>query len=352
MKVALLADTHFGMRSDSLAFDNHAREFFTHTFFPYLDTHGIKTVVHLGDVFDRRKFVNFQTLRNCKDYFFEPMRDRGIEMLVVPGNHDTYYKNTNKVNSIDLLLREYENVKVFHEACEWVPDGRPQDSILLVPWICDENEAEVGNALHASTSRTCIGHFEISGFEMHRGVENEDGFDPLLFGKFDQVFSGHFHHRSTKGNIHYLGTPYQMTWSDHGDERGFHVFETMDDTLSFVANPREMFSKVFYDDSEPITITASDYKGTLVKLVVVNKTDFYSFDRTVDALYKAGVLELKIIEELGELDTDTVDDEKLDVEDTMTLLTECVDTLETNADRPRLKSVLKALYVEAQHRVM
>jgi DNA repair exonuclease SbcCD nuclease subunit len=350
LKILLLADTHLGVRNDSLVFDAHIREFFTQTFFPYLDAHGIKTVVHLGDVFDRRKYINFQTLKSCRTYFFEPLRDRDVDMLVLPGNHDTYFKNTNDLNSLDLLLREYANIQIVDEPTDWIPDGREQDAILLVPWICPENEAECARAIVTSMSKSCFGHFGINGFEMYRGVAADHGMEANAFASYDRVFSGHFHHKSTAGNIHYLGSPYQMTWSDFGDPRGFHVYETTTGELEFIPNPKVMFNKVFYDDTREQTLVADapKYAGTYVKLVVVNKTDFYQFDRVVDALYRAGVQELKIVEEFGDIDTEGLGEDTLDVEDTLTLLSEYVDTVEGDVDRTRLKNVLKTLYVEAQ----
>lgn len=346
MKVALITDTHFGSRSDSQPFDAFFRRFFTDIFFPYLDKHGIRTVVHLGDVFDRRKYVNFQTLRSCMEYFWQPLYERDISVHSILGNHDTFFKNTNKVNSQDLLVRKFENVRIYEHAPKELILGRTP--VLLVPWICDANEQECAAAIMDTKAKVCFGHFEIAGFEMYRGVANEHGIEAKDFDKFDLVCSGHFHHKSTRGNINYLGTPYEMTWSDFDDPRGFHIFDTETLGLTFVENPYTMFQKVLYDDSKPI-IPASSLTGSCVKLVVVNKTDFYAFDKYVDSLYQNNVLELKIIEDFSEFETDALDEDAVDIEDTMTLLEEYVDAIETDTDKPRVKSVLKTLYVEAQH---
>ena len=110
MKVALITDTHFGARSDSIPFDNFFNKFYTEVFFPHLERDQIKTIIHLGDVFDRRKYINFNTLKKCKEYFFDRTADLGIDVHMIAGNHDTFFKNTNEVNALDLLLREYPNV--------------------------------------------------------------------------------------------------------------------------------------------------------------------------------------------------------------------------------------------------
>ena len=124
MKVALLADTHFGARNDSRQFDEFFKRFYDDVFFPYMDKHQIKTVFHLGDVFDRRKYINFSILYACKQYFFDKLRDRNIDMFVIAGNHDTYYKNTNDVNSLRLLLKEYTNIQIIDRPCHMMFDKK------------------------------------------------------------------------------------------------------------------------------------------------------------------------------------------------------------------------------------
>ena len=58
MKIALITDTHFGARNDSLLFLDFFRKFYENIFFPTLKERGIKEIIHLGDVVDRRKFIN------------------------------------------------------------------------------------------------------------------------------------------------------------------------------------------------------------------------------------------------------------------------------------------------------
>lgn len=64
--IALLGDTHFGMRNDSLDFHHLYEKFYTNVFFPKLKENGIKTIVQVGDLFDRRKYINFNTLALCR----------------------------------------------------------------------------------------------------------------------------------------------------------------------------------------------------------------------------------------------------------------------------------------------
>lgn len=345
-KVALVTDTHFGARSDSVPFDKFFRKFYDETFFPEIDRRGIKTIFHLGDCFDRRKYINFNTLSSCRDYFFDAAKQRGVEVVMIVGNHDTFFKNTNNVNSPGLLLNDYNNVTAFSGPVEYSVGGT---SILLMPWICTDNYNECMNAIKISNSQVLFGHFEIAGFQMYKGHENDEGFDPKLFEKFDLVCSGHFHHRSSKGNITYLGNPYEMTWADYDDARGFHIFDTDTRELEFIENPNHIFTKIYYDDTKDIGYGEEDFTDKHIKLIVVNKTDYYKFDQFVDSIYKANPLELKIVEDMSEFEAQALGDEPVDVEDTLTLLSQYVDAIETEADKDKIKTLMKTLYVEAQN---
>ena len=345
-KVALVTDTHFGARSDSVPFDKFFKKFYDETFFPEIDRRGIKTIFHLGDCFDRRKYINFNTLSSCRDYFFDAAKKRGIEVVMIVGNHDTFFKNTNNVNSPDLLLNDYTNVTAYSGPVEYSVDGT---SILLMPWICTDNYNECMNAIKVSNSQVLFGHFEIAGFQMYKGHENDEGFDPKLFEKFDLVCSGHFHHRSSKGNITYLGNPYEMTWADYDDARGFHIFDTSTRELEFIENPNHIFTKIYYDDTKDNGYRNEDFADKHIKLIVVNKTDYYKFDQFIDTIYKANPLELKIVEDMSEFESQALGDEPVDVEDTLTLLSQYIDAIETEADKDKIKTLMKTLYVEAQN---
>ena len=344
MKIGIVTDTHFGARNDSPHFDSYFRKFYDEVFFPYLEEHGIKTLFHGGDVFERRKYINFNTLRSCKDYFFRRLVELGIDMYVIPGNHDTYYKNTNEINSIDLLLREYPNIHIIQEPKKMKFDGR---EFTFIPWLCPDNYDASLQAI-SEPGDICIGHFEIEGFDMFRGARNDGGLDRKILSHYDMVLSGHFHHRSTDDNIYYLGSPYGMTWSDYDDPRGFHIFDTKTSDLTFIQNPFEIFHKIYYDDRNP-TVDASKFKKACVKLIVAHKTDYAKFDKLIDALYINEVIELTIHEDFSEFESEALDEENLNIEDTMTLLTDYVDAVESDKDKERLKTLLKTLYVEAQH---
>ena len=345
MKIAIITDQHFGARNDSLVFLDFYQKFYDNTFFPVLDENGIDTVLILGDTFDRRKYVNFYSLQRAKEMFFDKLAYRDIKVHMLAGNHDTYYKNTNDVNSPELLLTEYGNINVISKPETIVIDGTP---ICMMPWICPDNYQASIDQMSNTNADICMGHFEIAGFAMYRGMESHDGLSKDLFNKFDLVFSGHYHHRSSDKHIHYLGNPYELTWQDFNDPRGFHLFDLSTRELEFIQNPYTMFSRIEYDDKdrEVLDLNAFDLKDKYVKLVVVNKTDYYKFDKFIQLLYTKGCHEIKIVEDLSEFEDGEVGEE-INLEDTLSVLSNYIDSIETDVDKEQVKTFMKSLYTEA-----
>jgi DNA repair exonuclease SbcCD nuclease subunit len=345
LKVAIITDQHFGARNDSIAFLDFFEKFYDNTFFPALDANNIDTVLVLGDTFDRRKYVNFYALDRAKKMFFDKLEERGIRVHMLAGNHDTYYKNTNEVNSPDLLLVEYGNIDVISKPETIVIDGT---SICMMPWICPENYQESLDHITNTKAEICMGHFEIAGFAMHRGMESNDGLAKETFQKFDLVFSGHYHHRSSDKHIHYLGNPYELTWQDYNDPRGFHLFDLDTRELEFICNPYRMFERLEYNDKEqdPIDLDLIELEQKYVKLVVVNKTDFYKFDKFIQKLYNKGCHEIKIIEDMSEFQDGEIGEE-INLEDTLSVLSHYVDSIETDVDKEQIKTYMRTLYTEA-----
>jgi DNA repair exonuclease SbcCD nuclease subunit len=345
LKVAIITDQHFGARNDSLVFLDFYEKFYENTFFPTIDSAGIDTVLILGDTFDRRKYVNFYSLDRAKKMFFDKLQERGIRVHMLAGNHDTYYKNTNEVNSPELLLTEYTNIDVISKPETIVVGGT---TICMMPWICSDNYQESVDHMANTKAEICMGHFEISGFAMYRGMESHDGLSKETFDKFDLVFSGHYHHRSNDKHIHYLGNPYELTWQDYNDPRGFHLFDLDTRELAFFQNPYTMFARIEYDDKdrEVLDLNVLDLKDKYVKLVVVNKTDYYKFDKFIQTLYNKGCHEIKIVEDLSEFEDGEVGEE-INLEDTLSVLSNYIDSVETDVDKDQIKTYLRTLYTEA-----
>jgi len=350
-KAIILGDVHIGARNDNLLFMNYHISFFENQLFPYLIKHNIKRVIQLGDIFDRRKFVNFQVLNEWKRRVFDWMLKNEIEMDIIVGNHDVYFRNTNDINSPILLLGEYSNITSHVSATEVTVDST---KVLFVPWINDTNVKHTMNEVKKTSATVAMGHFEFDGFEMDKGHKHEGGTNSSKFKKFDTVLSGHFHHKSDDGHIFYLGVPYQITWIDHDSQKGFHTWNSDTLELEFIPNNNLIFKKIIYNDDGSVidywkTVDVSDMAKRYIKVVVVNKKDLYGFDRFMHKLYEQDPAELKIIENTSDFDADNVHEEDLKIEDTSVMLTQYIEAVDTDLDKDRLKKFIKQLYTEAQH---
>jgi len=350
-QVVILGDVHIGARNDSNTFMNYHISFFEEQLFPFLKENKIKRVIQLGDIFDRRKFVNFQVLNEWKRRVFDWMFYNGIEMDVIVGNHDIYFKNTNDVNSPILLLSEYVNIKSHVHATEVMIQGT---NVLFVPWINDSNVKTTMELVKKTKATVAMGHFEFDGFEMDKGHKHEGGTNASKFKKFDTVLSGHFHHKSDDGHVFYLGVPYQITWIDHDSQKGFHTWDPATLELEFIPNNKVIFKKIIYNDDGEVedywkTVDVEDVANMYLKVIVVNKKDLYGFDRFMSKMYAMNPSELKVIENTTDFDADNVHDEDLKIDDTSTLLEQYIDAADTNLDKDRLKRFVKQLHTEAQH---
>ena len=267
MKVGIITDQHFGSHKGSQVYLDYYSEFYDNVFFPWLKKNNITTLLDLGDTFDNRKSIDFVTLQWARRYY-DTLRAMDITVHTIVGNHTAYYKNTNDLNTLYMLLSEYDNVYCYQDALDLDIGGT---SILFVPWICPDNYDKSLQTIQRSTSKVAMGHLELRGYLARPGFVYEHGMDASTFANFDLVFSGHFHHKSTKGNVTYLGNPYQIYWNDYGDPRGFHSFDTDTFELEFIKNPYEIFSKIYWsDDTE---IEPKNYKGQYVKVIVEQKTN-------------------------------------------------------------------------------
>jgi hypothetical protein len=347
MKIALLNDTHWGARNDSPAFINYFNRFYDEVFFPYLQENNINTLIHLGDVVDRRKFINHNTAYNFKLKFWDKIEQLKIDTHILLGNHDTYYKNTNTVNALqNLNLPQNTKIYTSHDTVSF--EGL---DILFLPWICDDLTETTLHAIDNSTAQIVMGHLEIKGFEMHKGHLNEQGLDKTLFKRFEKVISGHFHKKSDDGHIYYLGSPYEITWSDYKCPKGFHIFDTETRELIRVPNPLRIHKKLIYNDKteDYNKKNLKDFENTFVKVFISNKTDTDMFDKFVDKFHnETNVHELNIIEDLSSDITSSVREDILEQgEDTLTFLGNYIDQIDTTLDRNKLKKFVKELYVEA-----
>ena len=343
MKIAIITDQHFGARKNSKLFHDYFLKFYEDVFFPTLEKEGIDTIIDMGDTFDSRKGIDFSALSWAKDHYYDRLRDYTIHTIV--GNHTAYYKNTNDVNAVDLLLREYDNVKIYSEVTSIEVGGL---NILLVPWINQENQERSIGLINKSRAPVCMGHLELNGFVVTQEILMDHGLDMKYFKKFKKTFSGHFHTRSNNDNIYYLGNPYEIYWNDYDTDRGFHLFDTETLEHTPINNPYKMFYKIFYNDQDYQMFDARELENKIVKLIVRKKTDTKKFEKFIDKLFASNINELKIVENFefgGYYQSD--DFEPFESEDTMSILNRYIDEAEVSLDKSVVQKIMQDVYQEA-----
>ena len=342
MKVAIITDQHFGFKKGSKLYHDYFQKFYDEVFFPKIEKLGITTVLDLGDTFDNRKGVDLYSLDWAKTSYFDRLADLNIDLISIVGNHTAYYKNTNEINTNDLLLREYNNITLLSEATELEVGGQP---ILFIPWINQENSERTYKKIKESKCKVAMGHLELNGFVATHGHTMEHGADFDCYNKFKQVFSGHYHTRSNNGKIYYLGNPYEMFWNDVNDKRGFHIWDTETLKLKTINNPNALYKVINYNDTPRQLTKFGEYTNKIVKVVVRQKSDEKEYDRFMDSLSKANPHDIKIIERTDHL---VFDGEIYNqTEDTMTLLDSYVDDLDTDLNKNKIKGLMKEIYQSA-----
>ena len=342
MKIAIITDQHFGARKGADYIHNYFQKFYDDVFFPYLEENNIDTVIDMGDTFDNRRNIDLASLEWSKKIYFDRLKKLGVKLHSIVGNHTAYYKDTNEINTIDLLLKEYKNITTYSET---VPIKVGGISILLVPWINDDNKEKTLAMIKKSRSPVAMGHLELNGFVATRGHIMEHGMDMKPFKKFKKVYSGHYHHRSSNDNIYYLGNPYEIYWNDVNDPRGFHIFDTETLEHTPINNPYRLFYNIYYEDTNYKLFDTREYKNKIVKLIVKKKSNQKQFEKFIDKLYNSGIQDLKIIENYILQESEEFEVEE--TENTIGILNRYIDESEFEGDKTLIKGILQQIYSEA-----
>ena len=339
-KIAIVGDIHVGARNSNKTVEKWQNKFFDDLFFPYLKEHGIKTVFQLGDFFDNRKWINVQSVDNMYEHIVKPSVDNAIEWNILVGNHDIPLKNTLKGHTPGMMLNHYPGFNVYDEPVTIPVDDR---EFTLVPWICKDNLEKILKVIRDGGD-TILGHFEITGALMHPGAFCQDGLKISDFKNWKRMWSGHFHSQSLTENIHYMGTPYQMNWSDASTKHGFWVFNTTDESLQFVENPYRYFHRIYWNDGSNYPLET--IKDGYVKVTVQKKTDFEIFEKFVDQINFNSPFEMKVIESYEEYNQENVQD-LIHVSTTEELISEYIEDVATSTSKEAITKKMLEIYHEA-----
>lgn len=307
----MLNDIHFGVHNADEVFSNHQKLFFEEVFFPYCREHDIKNVFVLGDLYHNRTNLHVKSLYKSRKMFLEPLRDSGMHCEMILGNHDIFSNHISDISSVKEVLGYFSNtVKIYTKPVEMTYDGT---KVLWIPWINKSNLSKTKQMINDTDAKVAFSHLELNGFEYYPGIVSK--INPLKehvktkdLEKFDAVYTGHYHHKSSKGNIHYLGSQTQMSWNDYGSAKFFHVWDSENpNELTEVRNPNELYSHYYYDDSKHSSFSEylseheesfeRIFRNKFVKVYVVNRQTPAIFDQLIPLLNKESCAhDIKIVE--------------------------------------------------------
>lgn len=341
MKLAIISDTQYGSRQDYIPFLELNRKFFHEVFWPYLKQHDIKIIVHLGDLVERRRYINYLTATYLKEDFFDPLIAGGYHLHWLLGNHDIFYRETTEINAANILspscIYTYDRAtNVTFYGC----------NILFIPWILKENYDYTLQLIRETEAPVAFGHLELQGFQLNQYEIAKTGLSSDILDKFDLVLTGHYHHRSIKKNIYYVGSHAEFTWSDYGDKHGFHVFDTETHDVEFIENPYTIFKKIIFD-GQTMPENPEEFAGKIVKVVVQSKQNQDAYHTFMNQLEAVQPLELTTID--AYLNANLTDENIVsDAKDTKTIIMEYVDGVDTQVNKEKLKGFMEGLFKQAQ----
>lgn len=344
-KVLIIADTHFDIRAGHPVFHDYFSKVFKHIF-KYIDENQIKTIIQLGDTFDRRRQVNFLSLYKAQEQFFDPIKERGIKLYVIAGNHNCYYKTTNEVNSVRLLLQPDNISRIVYDTEPGTDSLGCGVDFDFFPWITEDNLESTKEFISKSKSRFAVGHFEFANFRISKTQMSESGMNHKLFSKYDLVFSGHYHSMSKKENILYCGTPYELDWNDCDDVKGVWCIDTANTDLEFIRTPITLFKKIIYDEQNQLP-DVSDSGEKYVRLVVKNKSHQKQFDNFIAKILSYKPHDMQIIDQEISKSIQESLNSKVEFTTTTEMINCVVDSTETTLDKNKLKSIISETYAEA-----
>lgn len=345
----MITDTHAGIRNDSMVFHDYMKKNYD-WFFSIIDDQDIRTIVHLGDLFDRRKYVNYLTSKRIREDFLLQVENRNLDCHIIAGNHDVFYKNTNDINALsEMVTGRYKGINTYINATEINVNGT---DILLLPWISDDNHEHSYKLIENSKCDVVMGHLELNGFEMFKGTVSNHGVDRKVYDKFDLVFSGHYHHKSSAKNIHYIGAFAEFIWSDYNDPRGFTIFDTNTRKFEFYQSPYNIFQMIVYDDVKTKDILNeinktdySKYSNVYVKVICINRTNPYAFDTLIDKIHTVSPIDISIVEDVSFLDES--EDIVEGIQDTRSIIDAYINNLTLPVDNDKMKKFMRDIYTEA-----
>lgn len=236
-------------------------------------SYNVEAIIDCGDFLDKRKEIDTNLLDIINKNVMEKLP---CHLYLTVGNHNLYFRDNSLVNNISIFQ------KMFPDKVTVIDKVTTLGTIDIVPWVNKDNYVEINDKIQNSLSLYCVGHFELTGFpfdKVRMATVNEERITKsLLSKKYKKVFSGHYHIRSEKDNILYVGTPHQLTWIDEGVEKYIYILDDLTGDLVELVMPFEMFKQIEIKEDNWKDYCNDELKDKKVRIIYEDTFDSKLFN--------------------------------------------------------------------------
>jgi len=284
----LLGDLHFQNPAYNFATDKALSEIFKKQIWPLVWDRGIERIIQLGDFTHDKKQINKNTAQIIQECFIEPIKEfPDLEVILICGNHDAYFRNTNSINSLKTLFSN-TNFKIVDTQALY--DGK----VIYIPWGLPATST-------SASTRFAFMHAEVKGFEYQKGIVAKTGFDlEKDLNYYDKVFAGHFHKKSQQKNFMYLGSLLALNFGEVDSEHGFGIFDDETGKFEFIKTEVEVFKKLVYPNDVQ-KFEGYDFSNKAISIVVKEKQDEDKYNDFLKKIYEQKPIDVKILSIESEL---------------------------------------------------
>lgn len=242
-RIFVLGDLHLGVRNNSVEWSEIQFNFLVDHFLNKIEEEGFDPdtdiLVQVGDWNHVRESTNVRIYKlslKIADQFTKKFK-RGV--FVILGNHDVYYKDRTDTHSLEGFNKIYPNFHVYEK-----PEILTINShkFLMLPWIENLTDLKTEIKCHDS-AKYVFCHADFKGFNFNKVQKLEHGLEPEDIQSYKRIYSGHIHIRQEKGNVLYLGTPYEMDRGDRGNTKGFYILDVSGSEIKERFIPNEVSPK-------------------------------------------------------------------------------------------------------------
>lgn len=270
MKIAHIADTHFGKDLKKVNFADVDQPFWMQKFLEDITKEQVDVVVMAGDIYDD-KIQPIKAINLFGD-FLAALNDLGITVFIVPGNHDQADRlaaNSNILKKQHIHFASEISRELVHIT---LPMGDEKVVFWLLPYVEPINVRRVlgrdditnyDSAVRELLAEQPLDKEAVNVIVAHQNVlagaterilndhEVDIGYsgevDYTAFDAFDYVALGHIHGMQTVGRdtVRYAGAPLQYDFSEEGRWKGYLLVEIAGkNKITITEKPLEMLHEV------------------------------------------------------------------------------------------------------------